>query len=128
MENNTEGKKTQLNKKPRIYNMTFVSVYLLYITKVEKKSRTKGELDEAILLLTGYNQEQLQKQIDDKVDFETFFEQAPLINPNSSKIIGSICGYKVQEISDPLMQKIRFMDKLVDEITKGKTMEKILRK
>lgn len=112
----------------RVYRYTFASVYPHYIQKAEKKGRTKEELDTIICWLTGYSQKQLQKQIDSKVDLETFFAQAPQLNPNASKITGVICGYRVEEIEDKLMQKIRYMDKLIDELAKGKTMEKILRK
>jgi hypothetical protein len=107
--------------------MPFASVYTLYIAKVERKGGTKTEVDQVIYWLTGYDEQSLQKQINDQVDFQTFFDQAPLLNPNVNKITGSICGYKIQEIQDPLMKKIRYMDKLVDEIAKGKPMEKILR-
>lgn len=112
----------------RVYKMSFASVYPLYIKKVEKKARTKEEVDRIIFWLTGYNQQTLQSQIDQKSDFETFFAQAPQINPNVSKITGVICGYRVEEIQEPLMQKIRYLDKLIDELAKGKTLEKILRK
>src|SRR4030095_11029965 len=112
----------------RVYKMSFASVYPHYIQKAEKKGRTKAELDTIICWLTGYNQKALQQQIDKKSDFETFFAQAPQMNPNVSKITGVICGYRVEEIEDKLMQKIRYLDKLVDELAKGKTMEKILRK
>ena len=112
----------------RVFKMSFASVYPLYIQKVEKKGRTKAEVDEVIFWLTGYNKQTLQKQIDKKSDFETFFAEAPQINPNVSKITGVICGYRVEEIEDKLMQQIRYMDKLVDELAKGKAMEKILRK
>lgn len=108
--------------------MSFASVYPLYIQKAEKKGRTKEEVDAIIFWLTGYNKKTFQKQIDKKNDFETFFAEAPEINPNVSKITGVICGYRVEEIEDKLMQKIRYLDKLVDELAKGKTMEKILRK
>lgn len=111
----------------RVFKMSFASVYPHYITKVEKKNRTKAELDTVICWLTGYNTQTLQHQIDTKTDFETFFEQAPQLNPNASKITGIICGWRVEDIEDPLMQKIRYLDKLVDELAKGKTMEKILR-
>ena len=111
----------------RVFKMPFASVYPLYIQKVEKKGRTKEEVDIIILWLTGYNQQTLQRQIDNKVDFETFFAEAPLLNPNVSKITGVICGYRVEEIEDKLMQKIRYMDKLIDELAKGKALEKILR-
>ena len=112
----------------RIYKMTFASVYPFYIQKAEKKGRTKEEVDEIIYWLTGYNQQNLQHQLDNKCDFETFFSRAPQINPNASKITGVICGYRVEEIEEDLMQKIRYLDKLVDELAKGKTMDKILRK
>jgi hypothetical protein len=103
-------------------------VYPHYIAKVEKKGRTKEELDTVISWLTGYDQKEIQKQIDNKVDFETFFAEAPQLNPNASKITGVICGYRVEDIEDPLMQKIRYLDKIIDELAKGKAMEKILRK
>ena len=112
----------------RVFAMSFASIYPLYIQKAEKKGRTKAEVDSIIFWLTGYNKQSLQKQIDTKSDFETFFDQAPQLNPNVSKITGVICGYRVEEIEDKLMQKIRYLDKLVDELAKGKTMEKILRK
>jgi len=112
----------------RVYKMKFASVYPHYIQKAEKKGRTKAELDTIICWLTGYTQKQLQQQINMKTDFETFFAQAPQLNPNVSKITGVICGYRVEEIEDKLMQKIRYLDKLIDELAKGKTMEKILRK
>ena len=115
-------------EKARILTTSFASVYPLYIQKVERKGRTKEEVDAIIFWLTGYNKQTLQQQIDKKNDFETFFAQAPGINPNVSKITGVICGYRVEEIEDKLMQKIRYLDKLVDELAKGKTMEKILRK
>ncbi|MBC2261913.1 DUF2200 domain-containing protein [Listeria sp. FSL L7-0091] len=115
-------------KKPRIYTMSFASVYPLYIQKVEKKDRTKEEVDEIIFWLTGYDQASLKQAIDQEIDFETFFEQAPKMNPNASLITGVICGYRVEEIEDKLMQQIRYLDKLVDELAKGKKMEKILRK
>jgi hypothetical protein len=107
--------------------MSFASVYPLYIQKAEKKGRTKQEVDAIICWLTGYNQKSLQDQIDEKVDFEAFFREAPAIHPNVSKITGVICGYRVEEIEDELMQKIRYLDKLIDELAKGKKMEKILR-
>jgi hypothetical protein len=100
----------------------------MYIQKAEKKGRTKEEVDALIFWLTGYNKQSLQKQIDNKTDLETFFAQAPGINPNASKITGVICGYRVEEIEDQLMQKIRYLDKLIDELAKGKPMEKIMRK
>lgn len=112
----------------RVYRMSFAGVYPHYILKAEKKGRTKAEVDEIIFWLTGYNKETLQQCIDNKIDFETFFAQAPKINSNVSKITGVICGYRVEEIEDKLMQQIRYLDKLIDELAKGKTMEKILRK
>jgi hypothetical protein len=114
-------------KTERIYKILFSSVYPLYIQKVEKKGRTKEELDIVIKWLTGYSDDQIKVQIEKKVDFQTFFAEAPEINPNASKITGVICGYRVQEIEDPLIQKMRYLDKLIDEIAKGKKMEKILR-
>lgn len=108
--------------------MSFASIYPMYIQKAEKKGRAKEEVDTVILWLTGYDQQTFQKQIDKKADLETFFAEAPQINPNASKITGLICGYRVEEIKDKLMQQIRYMDKLVDELAKGKAMEKILRK
>ncbi|EDB3198927.1 DUF2200 domain-containing protein [Listeria monocytogenes] len=115
-------------KKPRIYTMSFASVYPLYIQKAEKKDRTKEEVDEIIFWLTGYDQDSLQQAIDQAIDFETFFAEAPKMNPNASLITGVICGYRVEEIEYKLMQQIRYLDKLVDELAKGKKMEKILRK
>ena len=111
----------------RVFRMTFASIYPLYVQKVERKGRTIEELDTILLWLTGHTRKSLQQQIDNKVDLETFFAQAPKLNPNVSKITGVICGYRVEDIEDPLMQKIRYMDKLVDELAKGKKMEKILR-
>lgn len=112
----------------RIFKTSFASVYPHYVAKAEKKGRTKEETDMIICWLTGYSQEELQQQINLKTDFETFFAQAPQINENVSKITGVICGYRVEAIEDPLMQKIRYLDKLIDELAKGKAMEKILRK
>ena len=111
----------------RVYKMAFSTVYPLYIQKVEKKGRAKAELDAVIFWLTGYDAHGLQEQIDKNADLETFFAEAPLINPNADKIKGMICGVRVEEIADPLMQKIRWLDKLVDELAKGKATEKILR-
>lgn len=112
----------------RVFKMSVAGVYPHYIQKAEKKGRTKEEVNEIIFWLTGYDQQQLQQLLDNKTDFETFFAQAPQLNPNVSKITGVICGYRVEEIEDKLMQKIRYLDKLIDELAKGKTMEKILRK
>jgi len=112
----------------KVFKMPFASVYPMYIQKAERKGRTKEEVDTIILWLTGYNIQTLQNQIAKKSDLETFFAQAPQLNPNVSKITGLICGYRVEEIEDELMQKIRYLDKLIDELAKGKTMEKILRK
>ena len=111
----------------RVFRMAFASGYPHYITKAEKKGRTKEEVHAIIHWLTGYDEQALRQQIDKKVDLETFFARAPRINPNVSKITGVICGYRVEEIEDPLMQKIRYMDKLVDELAKGKKMAAILR-
>jgi hypothetical protein len=110
----------------RIANMTFASVYPHYVTKVEKKGRTKEELHEVIEWLTGYNNKKLQELIKDKVSFETFFQKAK-INPNAHLITGVICGYRVEDIKEPLTQQVRYLDKLVDELARGRKMEKILR-
>lgn len=112
----------------RVYRMLFASVYPHYVNKVEKKGRTKEELHTVIHWLTGNDEKALQQIIADKTDFETFFTQAPRINPNVDKITGVICGYRVENIEDPIMQKVRYLDKLVDELAKGRAMEKILRK
>jgi hypothetical protein len=111
----------------RIFTTSFASVYPHYIAKAEKKGRTKKEVDTIIFWLTGYNEQQLQMLIDNKTDFETFFANAPQMNQNVSKITGVICGYRIEEIENKLMQKIRYLDKLIDELAKGKVMEKILR-
>jgi len=112
----------------RVFKMSFAGVYPLYIKKAERKGRTKEEVDAIIRWLTGYDQQALQNQIDKKIDLQTFFDEAPALNANATKITGVICGYRVEEIEDKLMQKIRYMDKLVDELAKGKALEKILRK
>jgi hypothetical protein len=112
----------------KVFRMTFASVYPCYVTKAERKGRTRQEVDEILHWLTGYDAAALQRQIDRKVDFETFFAEAPRMNPNVSKITGVICGHRVEAIEDPLMQKIRYLDKLVDELAKGRAMDKILRK
>ncbi|RIV42914.1 MULTISPECIES: DUF2200 domain-containing protein [Flagellimonas] len=114
--------------KHRIFTTSVASVYPHYITKAEKKGRTKEDVDTIIQWLTGYDQKALQQIIDNRTDFETFFGEAPQLNPNVSKITGVICGYRVEEMEDGLMKKIRYLDKLVDELAKGKAMEKILRK
>lgn len=111
----------------RVFAYAFASIYPLYIEKVTKKGRTQAELDQVITWLTGYTRAGLQKVIDKKVDLETFFAKAPRMNPNAGLIEGVVCGVRVEEIEDPLMQKIRWMDKLVDELAKGKKMESILR-
>lgn len=113
--------------KHRIFTTAFGSVYPHYVTKAENKGHTKAEVDEIIRWLTGYEQSALEKLIEDRTDFETFFAEAPQLNPNVSKITGVICGHRIEEIEDELMQKIRYLDKLVDELAKGKKMEKILR-
>ena len=111
----------------RIFTTSFASVYPLYVQKAERKGRTQVEVDEIIRWLTGYDAAGLQRQIRDKVDFDTFFAQAPALHPNASLITGVVCGVRVEDVEDPLMQKIRYIDKLVDELAKGKEMEKILR-
>ena len=111
----------------QISAMKFAKVYPLYVQKAERKNRTKDEVDQIICWLTGYSQAGLQQQIDQESDFETFFAQAPAFNPRSSLIKGVVCGVRVEEIEDPLMRKIRYLDKLIDELAKGKAMEKILR-
>lgn len=111
----------------RVYRMAFASVYPHYVTKVERKGRTKEELHTVIHWLTGYDDKALKKIIADKTDFETFFAKARM-NPNAGMITGMICGYRIEEIEDPVMRKVRYMDKVVDELAKGRAMEKILRK
>ena len=114
--------------KHRIFTMSFATVYPLYVQKAEGKGRKKKEVDEVICWLTGYSPKALAEQIKRKSDFETFFNEAPALNPNAGKITGSICGVRLEQIEDPLMRNIRYMDKLVDELAKGRPMEKILRK
>ncbi|MDN3955922.1 DUF2200 domain-containing protein [Sporolactobacillus laevolacticus] len=114
-------------KNERVYKMAFSKVYPLLVQKAGRKGRTKLDVDTVICWLTGYDDSGLQAQIVKNIDYETFFSEAPRINPNASKISGVICGHRVEEIEDPLMQKIRWLDKLVDELAKGKQMEKILR-
>jgi hypothetical protein len=111
----------------RVFGMKFANIYPLYVEKAERKNRTKKEVDQIICWLTGYNQAGLQQQIKQGNNLETFFAQAPGMNPNTSLIKGVVCGIRVEEIQDPLMQKIRYLDKLIDELAKGKAMEKILR-
>ena len=117
-----------MKKEDRVYAISFASVYPLYIAKANKKGRTKEEVDQIIFWLTGYDEKSLQEQIDQGKNFEEFFAQAPRIHPNVSKITGVICGYRVEEIEDERMRRIRYLDKLIDELAKGKAMEKILRK
>lgn len=112
----------------RIYRMSFSSVYPHYVAKAEKKGRTKTEVDQIIRWLTGYSQQELEAQLEQKTDVETFFSEAPRLNPSRSLIKGVICGVRVEDIKEPTMQEIRYLDKLIDELAKGKAMEKILRK
>lgn len=112
---------------PRIYKITFASVYPMYIQKAEKKGRTKAEVDKIIFWLTGYNKKQMDAQIKRETTFETFFAEAPGMNPARELITGVVCGVRLEEIEDPLMKEMRYLDKLVDELAKGKAMEKILR-
>jgi hypothetical protein len=114
--------------KPRIYTFSFASVYPLYIQKAERKGRTKAEVDEVICWLTGYSQEELHAQVQSQNDMETFFAEAPRLNPARSLITGVICGVRVEEIEDATTQEIRYLDKLIDELSRGKAMDKILRK
>lgn len=114
--------------KHRIYSTSFASVYPHYVAKAEKKGRTKSEVDEIIRWLTGYSQEELEAHLEKKTDFETFFTKAPELNPARSLIKGVVCGIRVEEIEEPIMREIRYLDKLIDELAKGKSMEKILRK
>lgn len=113
--------------KPKIYTTSFASIYPLYIAKAEKKGRTKAEVDEIIRWLTGYNAQGLAKQIENKTNLESFFEEAPALNPSRRMITGIICGARVENIKEPTMQEIRYLDKLIDELAKGRAMNKILR-
>jgi len=114
--------------KHHIFTTKFAKVYALYVQKAERKNRTKAEVDQIICWLTGYDQAGLQQQIEQENDFETFFAQAPAVHPNSSLIKGVVCGVRVEEIDNPLMQEIRYLDKLIDELANGKSLEKILRR
>jgi hypothetical protein len=114
-------------KKHRIYGVSFASVYPYYIAKAEKKGRPKAEVDEIILWLTGYSQQQFEQQLSQEVNFEDFYMKAPHMNPSRKLITGVICGVRVEDIEDPLMQEVRYLDMLIDELAKGKPMEKILR-
>lgn len=117
-----------MDKAARVFKMSFTSVYPLYVQKAERKGRTKEEVDEVITWLTGYGGEELRRVIDAKVDLETFFAEAPRMNPNARLITGVVCGVRVEDVADPLMRKIRYLDKLIDELAKGKKMASILRK
>ncbi|MGE0402362.1 MAG: DUF2200 domain-containing protein [Kofleriaceae bacterium] len=119
--------KKPATKKPRIYTMSFASVYPLYIQKAEKKGRTKAEVDKVIFWLTGHDAKSLKKVIDAKTDIETFFADAPRMHPNAALIKGVVCGVRIEELEDDTMRKIRYLDKLVDELAQGKAMDKILR-
>jgi hypothetical protein len=114
--------------KHRIYTTSFASVYPLYVAKAEKKGRTKAEVDQVISWLTGYDQKELEAELESRTDLETFFAKAPKINPSRALITGVVCGVRVEEIKEPTMREIRYLDKLIDELAKGKAMEKILRK
>ena len=111
----------------RIFSTAFAKIHVLYVQKAERKGRTRDEVDQIIGWLTGYDQAALQRQLEQGTDFQTFFDEAPAIHPNSSLIKGMVCGVRVEDVEDPLMQKIRYLDKLIDELAKGKAMEKILR-
>jgi hypothetical protein len=111
----------------RIFGTAFAKVYPMYVQKAERKGRTKEEVDQVIRWLTGYTRKQLEAQVAKEVDFETFFAQAPALHPNAARIKGVVCGVRVEEVADPLMRKIRYLDKLVDELAKGRAMDKILR-
>ncbi|MCI9321077.1 MAG: DUF2200 domain-containing protein [Lachnospiraceae bacterium] len=112
----------------KVFAMKLSKIYSLLVQKAERKGRTKQEVDEIIFWLTGYDENGLERQLGKDVDYQTFFEQAPCMNPNCGLITGSVCGVRVEKVEDPMMQKIRYLDKLVDELVKGKSMEKILRK
>lgn len=114
--------------KHHLYTMSFARVYPLYVAKAEKKGRSKAEVDEIIRWLTGYSQEQLEAQLDRQTDFETFLAQAPQLNPSRALIKGVVCGVRVEDVEEPTMREIRYLDKLIDELAKGKAMDKILRR
>jgi hypothetical protein len=114
--------------KHRIYTTSFASVYPLYVAKAEKKGRTRAEVDQVIFWLTGYDQKSLQAELDKRTDFETFFAEAPALNPSRSLIQGVVCGVRVEDIEEPTMREIRYLDKLIDELARGKAMDKVLRK
>lgn len=116
------------NSKHRIYTTSFASVYPHYVAKAEKKGRTKAEVDEIIRWLTGYSQKELETLLEDKTDFETFFAEAPQMNPSRALVTGVICGVRIEDIEEPTMREIRYLDKLIDELARGKAMDKILRK
>lgn len=118
----------KVDRPPRVYSMSFASVYVLYVQKAAKKGRTQGEVDEVIRWLTGYSVEQLAHAIDTRVDFQTFFAEAPSMNPDAALIKGLVCGVRIEDIADPLMKKIRYLDRLVDELARGRPMEKILKR
>jgi hypothetical protein len=119
--------KPQQKKKPRIYTTSFVSVYPHYVAKAEKKGRTQAEVDIIIRWLTGYTEQEFQSELDKETDFETFFSEAPKLNPNRSLITGSVCGVRVEDVEEPTMREIRYLDKLLDELAGGKAIDKILR-
>jgi hypothetical protein len=123
----SQGNKEGHMEKHRIFSMSFAKIYPMYVAKAEKKERTKTEVDEIIRWLFGYSQHELEIQLDREIDFETFIEESPCLNPNRELIKGVVCGVRVEEIEDPTMREIRHLDKLIDELAKGKTMEKILR-
>lgn len=122
------GKISVMTKPPRIYRMSFANVYPLYIEKAEKKGRTKTEVDEIIRWLTGYSQKEVEALLENGTDFETFFAEAPQLNPSRALIKGIVCGVRVEDIKEPTMREIRYLDKLIDELARGKAMEKIFRK
>ena len=121
-------KQQEPGTKHRVYTMSFASVYPLYVAKAERKGRTKKEVDQVICWLTGYTQKGLEKQLQQQTDFETFLAEAPQLHPHRNLISGVVCGVRVEDIKEPTMQGIRYLDKLIDELAKGRTMEKILRK